>query len=307
MIIEKIGNRGVFFTFEEGDSPFEQNTSTYLINTDDRIFICDTHVGPKSMDIIKQYIHDNKLNDKEIIVFNSHADWDHIWGNCAFEDATIIGHKLCRKIIEQEGAFELERKKKYHNGFIELKLPNITFNSKLEFEDVEIEFTYAPGHTIDSSICFDRKDSVVFVGDLLEYPIPYTNYHDLETYLETLEFIKSLPTKIILSAHSGRIHEKLFNDNMVYIKNLLQKNPIATKDEEYLSYHNYNSKNILISEYEYIVREKLGDKFDFESFKRELWNSINNKNNNLDLERLDIRDINCEELEEALKIYISRL
>ncbi len=307
MIIENIRNRGVFFTFEDGDSAFNTDTSIYLINTENKIFLCDTHLGPKSMEVIKEYITNNKLNYKEIIAFNSHADWDHVWGNCSFEGATIVGHKLCRKTIQQEGAFYLERKKKYHNGYIELELPNLTFDSKLEFPNDQIEFIYAPGHTIDSSICFDKKDSVVFAGDLLEHPIPYTYYYDLKTYLQTLEFIKNLNAKIILSSHSGRIHEKLFADNIEYIKNLLLKNPVDIKDDEYLSQHNYNLKKVLISEYEYIVRERLKDKFNFESFRRELWNSIDNKYDNLSSEYSYIHDINYEDLKEALTSFISKL
>lgn len=307
MIIEKIGNRGVYFTYEDGDAPIAGNTSIYLINADNKIFLCDTHMGSKSMEHVKQYINEQQLNDKEIIVFNSHADWDHIWGNCVFKDATIIGHKLCRRRMEQEGEFDLERKKKYHNGFVELKLPNLTFDSKLEFQDDEIEFIYTPGHTIDSSICFDKRDSVVFVGDLLEYPLPVTNYYDLEAYLKTLEFIKSLPAKIILSAHSGRIDEELFDDNMEYIKNLLLKKPIEIEDEECSGCHDYNLKSMLISKYEYIVREKLGYEFNFESFRRDFWNSIDDKYDNLDREFLYILGINYEELEEALKSYIVRL
>lgn len=307
MNIKRIGNRGVYFTYRDDNDIFTGDTSVYLINTDNKIFICDTHMGSKSMEKIQQYIDDNQLNDKEIIVFNSHADWDHIWGNCFFEGSTIIGHELCRKRMEQEGKFDLEQKRKYHNGFVKLKLPNLTFDSRLEFNDDKIEFIYTPGHTIDSSICFDKKESVIFVGDLLEYPIPYTNYHDLEAYLKTLEFIKSLNVQIILSAHSGRIDEKLFDDNIKYIKNLMKENPIQTKDKEYLRYHNFNIKNILMSRYEFIAREKLIEKFDYESFMRGFWNSIDGKYDNLDFEYLSIGDINYEDLEEALKSYISRL
>lgn len=308
MIIEKVGSRGIFFTFETGDAPINGNTSIYLINTENKIFLCDTHMGPKSMKYVKEYIHTHGLSNKEIIVFNSHADWDHIWGNFVFKDSTIIAHELCRKRMQQEGGFDLKRKKKYHNGTIkELKLPNLTFSNKLNFEEYEIEFVYAPGHTIDSAICIDRKDSVVFVGDLLEYPIPFINHYDIGGFLKSLELIKKLSSKVILSAHSGIIDEKLFNDNIEYIKNLLLKKQIHPKDEDYMNYHNYNYKNILMSKHEYIAREKLEEKFDFESFRRDFWSSIDSKYDNLDFEFVYLRDITYETLEEALKKFILRL
>ena len=219
MKINKIGSRGTLFTFEEGDSAFSQDTSVYLINARDKLFLCDTHVGPKSMDVVKKYINTHGLGDKEIIVFNSHGDWDHIWGNCAFPNATIIAHESCRMRMETRGESDLEKYKgKFHDGTFKLKLPNLTFDSRLKFEEYDIEFIYAPGHTEDSAICYDKKDSVLFVGDLVEHPHPYLSYDDLGAYIKTLEYIKSLGVQITLSGHSGKADEKLINENISFIK-----------------------------------------------------------------------------------------
>lgn len=59
------------------------------------------------MEIVKEYIKAN-LPEKEILVFNSHADWDHIWGNCAFEGVTIIGHEKTRTRMQEIGEFEVK-------------------------------------------------------------------------------------------------------------------------------------------------------------------------------------------------------
>jgi len=217
--IEKISKRGTLFTFQEGDSLFTQDTCVYLINTGEKLFLCDTHVGPKSMAVVKDYINAEGLGDKEVIVFNSHGDWDHIWGNCAFPDSTIIAHDSCRRRILENGEKDLERfKGKYHDGSFELKLPNLTFDSRLNFEDYGIEFIYAPGHTVDSAICFDREDSVLFAGDLIEDPEPYLQYENLEVYIKSLEYIKSIKAGTVISGHSGIVDEDLINENISYIK-----------------------------------------------------------------------------------------
>jgi len=217
--IERIGKRGTLLTFQEGDSLFSQDTCVYLINTEDKLFLCDTHVGPKSMDIVKDYINAEGLGNKEIIVFNTHSDWDHIWGNCAFPDSIIIAHDSCRRIILENGEKELERYKGiYHDGSFGLKLPNLTFDSKLRFEDYGIEFIYAPGHTVDSAICYDKIDSVLFVGDLVEYPEPYLQYENLEEYIKTLECIKSIKADTVISGHSGIVNEDLINENISFIR-----------------------------------------------------------------------------------------
>ncbi|KUO73025.1 MAG: hypothetical protein APF77_20335 [Clostridia bacterium BRH_c25] len=223
MKIERIGSRGVCFTYEDGDAPMGGNISVYLINTEKRIFLCDTHTGPKSMDIVKKYINDNGWGSKELIIFNSHSDWDHIWGNCAFGDATIIGHEKTKERMQERGRYDVERMSRFHNGEIELKQPNLTFESILGFEEDEIEFIYAPGHTIDSSMCFDRKDSVVFAGDLLEHPLPFLNHHDLRAYLHSMEIINSYSAEVILSAHSGIVNEDLLKGNIDYVRCLLDQ------------------------------------------------------------------------------------
>lgn len=259
--ISKAGSRGVIFTFDD-------DITVYLIHTDTYWFLCDTHLGPQSMQTIKKYIAE-QAKDKAVIVFNSHSDWDHIWGNCAFLGSFIIGHETCRQRMQEIGEFELELLRQQHCGNIKLVLPNVTFSDRLLFADEEVEFIYAPGHTVDSAICFDRKDSILFVGDLVEQPIPYLDYHDLATYIETLEFIKSFPAQIKLSAHSGIVDNDLIERNITYITMILQGKQVepaiyqATPDV-----HNFNINNRLLLQYENKVRERLKDNFDYALFRR---------------------------------------
>lgn len=310
MKIERIGRRGVFFTFGEGDAPFEYNTSVYLINTGKRIFLCDTHTGPKSMDIVKNYINDNGWNNKELIIFNSHSDWDHIWGNCAFEYATIIGHVKAKERMLERGRYDLERLGRFHNGEIELKLPDRTFESLLCFEEDKIDFVYAPGHTIDSSICIDKKDSVVFAGDLIEHPLPTISHYDLQGFLNSLEAIKSNSAETILSAHSGKVSEELLKENIDYVRDLLELGglmPVEEKDEEWQSLHYYNVKNLMFLKHVDFIKEMQGNAFDYKRFKQEFWSSVNPEYNNMDIESSYFQSTGYDKLEAAIISYAAML
>ena len=283
--ISKVGSRGVVFTFED-------DIAVYLIQSDTYWFLCDTHLGPQSMETIKEYIAE-QANDKAVIVFNSHSDWDHIWGNCAFPGALIIGHEACRKRMREIGEFELESLKEQHRGKIKLVPPNITFSDRVLFADEEIEFLYTPGHTVDSAVCFDRKDSVLYVGDLVEQPIPYLDYQDLATYIDTLECIKSFPAKIKLSAHSGIVDNELIKRNIAYITNILQENPVAPEIyQETPDVHNFNINNRLFLRYENMVRDKLKDDFDYALFRRNF---------------TDLKEVNYADLQVALEHYMSKV
>lgn len=285
MLIREIGMRSVIFTYED-------DISVCLIKGDHHYVLCDTHLGPLSMNIIKEYLA-NQESPKELLVFNSHSDWDHIWGNCAFDNVTIIGHEKAKTRMLEIGEYELNRLSKFHNGEIELKYPNLTFSSKLILEDDEIEFIYAPGHTIDSSLCFDRKDSILFVGDLVEFPIPYLDYYDLDAFVKTLEYIKHFPAKIKLSAHSSIVNEDLIERNLSYIKAIQDGQPISSEMIGSSSeVHQYNLNNRLLLKYEPLIREKLGNNFDYTSYKSNF---------------LELGQVNSEDFKATLAKYLRDL
>lgn len=311
MNIVKVGKRGVLFNYEHGDCPIGGGTSVYLINTENKLFLCDTHMGYKSMDVVKEYIKENNLSNKELIIFNSHSDWDHIWGNCAFEKETIIGHEKCRQIMQQSGAYILDVLVKYKNGAVELRYPNVTFDDKLSFKDEGIEFIYAPGHTECSAICYDVRDSVIFVGDLVEEPYPILNCDDWSAYIKTLEFIKTLNANFIITAHSEIVSENLVDENIKYIKDFIRcyelNDTSLIDDKKILSNYNRSINIKLILEYEKIIKKRLGDKFDHISYKREFWSLLDVKYEDLDKEYIYMRDIKHEDLKQAFENYIEKL
>ena len=258
--IGTVGSRGVVFTFED-------DISVYLICADEYWFLCDTHLGPLSMDYIKKYLA-GRAGNKRMIVFNSHSDWDHVWGNCAFAGDIIVGHELCRKRLSEIGGYELSELKAFHQGSVELVLPNVTFSDKMAFAAEQIEFIHAPGHTADSALCFDRKDAVLFIGDLVEYPIPYLDFADLARYINTLTYLKEFPAKTMVSAHSGIVSRELIEANIAYIKAVQ-----AGKTVDPAVYgqcpqvHNFNINNQLFLRYEQLIRDKLSSRFDYMAFR----------------------------------------
>lgn len=268
MIIREIGCRGWLFTFEKAEKPSAGEVSILLIDGGARLFLCDTHLGPRSMEPVKAFIEDGPGN-KELVVFNTHSDWDHIWGNCAFEKPVIVAHEECRKRILEIGRAELECFRGLQNGEVDLVPPNLTFSGRLAFEEEGVEFIHAPGHTSDSALCHDRAASVLFVGDLVEYPAPYLGWSDLETYIKTLEYIRGFPADIKICAHSGPFDEKLIDGNIRYIRDIIYGNPVNTKGlREFAHVHEHNLKSLLILKHEDLLRAKLGADFSRGSFRR---------------------------------------
>jgi len=301
MKARQISNRTFVLEYTDGDTNF-------LINGKNTIYICDTHMGLESMDLLKNFIKNNGWSNKEIIVFNSHYHYDHIWGNCAFQNEKIISQEMCRDRIIERGEYQLEiYSNMYNTTGIEIKAPNITFMNNLEFHDDEIEFIYTPGHTDDSAICIDKRDSIIYVNDLVERPLPHLANENWEQYLETLEMIKALSPQVMVSTHSGIVTEKLLDENILYIKKLLKGEKIEFNDEVRIRVHNNNIKRKLILTKEKEIKGLLGKKFDYKAFKKEFWSILGVEYKDLEREYILTATTPYTEFQEAFKEYISHI
>lgn len=254
MIVQRIGDRGFYFTFDD-------NISLYLITSTRFYLFCDTHLGPESMVRIQEYMRDHH-RPEQMMIFNSHSDWDHIWGNCAFPDSYIIGHETCRTRMIERGEYDLIQNSSQQQGNVLITLPNLTFSNRLVFEDEEIEFFHAPGHTIDCAVCYDKRDGVLYLGDLVEDPIPYLDFGDLDLYLDTLRLIMTHPAGVLVSSHSGIVTRDLIRKNMAYIADIRDcVNLDPSSFGEYERVHTWNLNQRIVLRYESLIRQKMGGEY----------------------------------------------
>ncbi len=301
MKIEKIGSRGTLFTFEEPESLLGEY-SVYLIEGSNRLYLCDTHLGPRSMDPIKEHLRTQGL-DKPLVIFLSHSDWDHIWGVSAFSNPLVVAHVFCARNVMQRGPLELQRYASYQNGDVTLVRPHLTFDSSILFADDGVEFVYTPGHTDDSAICVDHQDSVLYVGDMVEKPLPSIGWHDLEKYIESLEYIGEQRGQVIVSSHSGIVTLEDIEENLDYLRQsqemVEEQSPEVDEDRDHLR------KLYTLLLYEDAIANTIGQGFDYASFQRQLWQS-------LDLDYLTsisslLNNVDYEELKLALESFMVEL
>ncbi|MCK4259594.1 MAG: MBL fold metallo-hydrolase [Halanaerobiales bacterium] len=240
MQIKKVGKRGTLFTFYDLlESEFECTTNVYLINGNKYIFICDTFLGPESMREVNNYI-DSNIGEKPIIIFNSHSDWDHIWGNCFFSSSIIISHQLCREMVEEEGERYLKKYEQFYRGKVKIVLPNVTFQDKISFPEEGIEFYYSPGHTIDSCTCYDMVDQILYVGDNVEDPIPYLSSNLMDEYQSSMVEYINKDVKLIIPGHGDVTTKELVKRNINYIQNFISGTVEFGDDEKFNRIHEEN-------------------------------------------------------------------
>ncbi len=222
-------------------------TTTHLIFGEHRVYVCDSFLGPKSMEEIAKIIKDEGADDKPVVVFNSHADWDHIWGNCYFKDAMILGHEQCRVRINEEGEAELEKNGEHQQGEVILTPPTVVFEDKYIFEDDGMEFFYSPGHTFDSASCYDHREGVLFVGDNVESDIPCVTSLDIDTYINTLQSYLERDWEFLVLGHDPvQSDDKLIQDNLDYLRLLKDwKVDLDTLTQKALDVHLYVLSNLV--------------------------------------------------------------
>lgn len=237
-------------------------TFTYLIIGKKRIYICDTHVGSGSMEDIQTFIREREEDkDKSIVVFNSHFHWDHVWGNCAFPDVLIVAHKECRELMNNDIIWEQSAgNKQYTFGDNTRVLPNLTFEDRITFEEDEITFFHSPGHSSDSASCYDKKDKVLFVGDNLESPFIYIDWHRLDIYQKTLTVYKDLEVDTLIASHDGVIEKELIDKTADYLSHFFDKD-IQFDSEDAEMAHKSNMRAAIFSRHIEKLEKKLQDDF----------------------------------------------
>ena len=242
MNIEKISNRGLLFSFEElNQPPFYCTTNVYIIVCKKNYYVCDTYLGPYFMKKIKLYLESN-YGVKEYIVFNSHNHWDHIWGNCEFSNSKILSHEKCKELILENGEEDLEyHKKQFAKDEIIITLPNVTFKNKIVFDEDGVEFFFSPGHSEDSSSCFDFKDRTLFVGDNIDDPIPsFFCWSKLEKYKSTLEHYLSYNPERVIQSHGVVMNSDIIMQNINYLDDLIKGNELNFESDEVNEKHKNN-------------------------------------------------------------------
>jgi len=209
MKVERIKSRSVLFTYD--DSP-EWDLNLHLIMGEKYNYIIDTGLGPLSIEPIKEYLKDDH---KAIIVINTHYHWDHIWGNCAFQDSIIISHRLCREIMASQWDSMIEQNRGYLRGQVVRCLPNLVFENELYFPDDQIRLIYTPGHTVDSISVIDEKDRVINagdnIGDTVEAIVPEIDC-ERNVYMNALLKYREMDFDTCISGHNIVLNKDVIED-----------------------------------------------------------------------------------------------
>lgn len=114
---------------------------------------------------------------RELLVINTHCDWDHFWGNQIFR-CPIVGQRLsaARAVDAQAQADlrEYQAQDPAAYGGVVLTPPNVLFEDSLTIDggDLTLELFRTPGHTPDHVAVWIPEIKLLLAGDAAEDPFP---------------------------------------------------------------------------------------------------------------------------------------
>jgi glyoxylase-like metal-dependent hydrolase (beta-lactamase superfamily II) len=208
--------------FRAGDE-----VDTFALVTARYVVLVDTMSTPELAEDILDRVRPD-VQGRQLLVVNTHADWDHCWGNAAFTmprgsiTAPILGHELAAaRLGGPEERETLARKRAEESRFASVRLvaPTITFRDGLRIAggDLTLELLPTPGHTPDHIAVWVPELRLLLAGDAAEQPFPSVHGGEALAVLRgTLERMRELGPTHVFPCHGGTTDAELLARNLAY-------------------------------------------------------------------------------------------
>lgn len=200
----------------------------YVVITNRYIIVLDTMLFPSDVDAMMQQVGDAR-EGRTVLCVNSHADWDHAWGNAYFSGARaapIVAHDYCRlRMQTEEVRRELEEFRQLDQLFLSVRLvpPTITFSERLTIDggDLTIELLCAPGHHLDEIAAWIPELRLLLAFDAVESPLPSIDGpQGVPLMFATLERLGALKPRRVLCSHGKTTDPQLIQTNLAYLREI---------------------------------------------------------------------------------------
>jgi glyoxylase-like metal-dependent hydrolase (beta-lactamase superfamily II) len=221
----------VFRSFFAAEGEFDgMEVDAYAVITDRYVVILDTLLRPEDAAAMMQEerVHE-ALAGRQVLVVNSHADWDHSWGNAYFTGAhaaPILAHDYCRtRLLSGEAKAELADYQQRYPIFASVALvpPTLTFSHTCTIHggDLTIELLPAPGHHADHIAAWLPELRLLLAFDAVEYPLPgLEGPEGVQPMFDTLERLQALQPRRVLCSHGNSSSPTLIDENLAYLRQI---------------------------------------------------------------------------------------
>lgn len=161
--------------------------NSFVVVTARYVILIDTLLNPATatsmLAIATPHVHAGRT----LLVIDTHADWDHCWGNQVFSGdgavhpAPILATRRCaERLASPEAGDTLVRLRAKEPGrFADVRLtpPTLLFDDRLTIDggDLTLELFATPGHTPDHLSIYIPDLRLLLAGDAAEEPFPFAS------------------------------------------------------------------------------------------------------------------------------------
>lgn len=175
-----------------------QEVISYLIIGEEKALLLDTGNGIGKM---KQVV--DELCDKELIVVNSHAHFDHVGGNHEFACVHVLNHPYMKQMLEDgiaDDVYEVEYAEDTYSVYSPLPYEPLHYKpfAYCLIEDGHIfdlgrrrlRVMFTPGHSPDSLMLVEEDRKLLFTGDTYYPAVLYCFTEGMfDTYAKTMKWL----------------------------------------------------------------------------------------------------------------------
>lgn len=236
--------------FDMADEMEGIEVDAYIVISERYVVVLDTMLCPADVAGMMSFVA-GELPGRTVFCVDSHADWDHAWGNAYFtgeRSAPIIAHDACRtRLQSQEAARELAEFQRSYALFRDVRLvpPTITFSRDMTIHggDLTIELKSAPGHHPDQIVAWIPELRLLLAFDAVEKPLPLIDdLRCVPDMFATLAHLAGVQAERVLCSHGKSTDPQLVAANLHYMREierrsrlLLQRRRPAEEELEHAS------------------------------------------------------------------------
>jgi glyoxylase-like metal-dependent hydrolase (beta-lactamase superfamily II) len=212
----------------------EPVVDAFIVVTQRFVVLVDTFISPTTARELLKIAQDHLDGERQLLVVNTHADWDHTWGNQIFagrhaeHPAVLIGSRLSAAEFERpESKAHLKEMQANNPGSfddVQLTPPNLLFDERIQINggDLTLELFMATGHTHDHAAVYIPEINTLLAGDAAENPYPEARESRLfPQMVATLKQLVGMLPATVLYCHAPGFHDaSLLQANLDYFQAL---------------------------------------------------------------------------------------
>lgn len=200
----------------------------FIIISERYVVLVDTLINGATAEKVMQFAAPHLVNGRSLLVINSHADYDHAWGNQLFAGpnapypAPIIAHERCAEEFAVWAADLVTMREKETDVFGDVVLtpPTLLFNGRFTIHGGDLTLQLIPtfGHTRDHVSVYIPEIRTLLAADAAELPYPSPRHPSgMGDMRDSLAQLAALEAQTVLYCHAAvTIGSRLLHDNIAY-------------------------------------------------------------------------------------------